>query len=158
MNITFSKVEKHSPYLRTIKVLVDGIQVGELLRQPMKAGSGWYSHESGVYLPDGRIAGLAATDYGPVVSRAKQFASAYIRGMLVGQSEAAGSTWSVWRETDTCMEASTTVLTTTHAFMAVRGMGLCEESDKIGFRAAVDSLIDGNTVEYGGWMARRNEK
>ena len=80
--ITFSRMSRETPSMHSIAVFVDDVQVGELMRDPTAPGSEWYSHESDVRLPDGRVAGLGDTDYGTTARQAKRYAAAYIRGML----------------------------------------------------------------------------
>ena len=83
--IETTRCERETPTLHTAAVLVDGVTVAMLMRDPTASMSEWYSHESEVRLPDGRVAGLPDQDWGPSLRRARGYVVAHLRGYLSNQ-------------------------------------------------------------------------
>ena len=82
VSITFGRVDRFYGDMHTCKITVEGVPVGDLMKDPSAEMPEWYTHDSSVRLDDGRIVDLPDQDHGGNLRRAQGYVSAYIRGSL----------------------------------------------------------------------------
>ena len=80
MKIEFSKVEKDSPTMHCVSVKVDGMVIGELIKDPTAELAEWYSRDDEEFTnAAGDTVALADMDFGRTLSEAKREVRAWIK-------------------------------------------------------------------------------